>query len=149
MKSYIKDLLGADVPEVDLSALKIKTLGAIREYEGRRERQSLYFMPALGLNLLIVLLALNFYSFVQEIAYLYPLLTQDGGNYSLRTFVRIFLAVVDNGLVIILNLSLILILNRRFLGIRRAYRFVRCRASAMAHFFLRAPGAAWNMLKRS
>lgn len=149
MKSYIKGLLGADIPEVDLNALKTKTLCAIKEYEERRERQSLYFMPVLGFNLLVILFALNFYSFAQELAYLYPLIVRDGGGYSARTFIRMFLAVVDNGLVIALNLGLIMILNRRFLGIRRAYRFVSGRIAGIFRFLVRAPGFARNMLKRS
>ena len=149
-KTILKRVLRDEIPEIDFSVLQARTLGRIRNHEEKKRQQELYFLPKIGLNLLLVLLAINIFGIIEEGVYttmnVMPSLAQ---GFSLGLIKTPILHLLDNALIIGINLTLIVLLHRRFMGAHRVARMFKKYAYFIRDSLMRIPTAAWALVRRS
>lgn len=152
-KIPFREFLSKEIPDIDYRLIKIKTLQRIADYDRRRLRQGLYFVPKLGMSLLLILFTINIYSLIQEI--LYNLGMRGHGLDRLLTLPYLSLPFLfkaiavfgDNLLAILVTLSLILLLDRRFFGIYKIYRLIKSPALFMWNLVVKLPTFALAILR--
>ena len=140
----MKELLKREVPDINYHTIKVDVFTKIKDYERKRERERLYFMPKAGMNILIILLALNFYSFFEELSHF---VVVERAHVALPSpLSRTTLSLVDNALLVGFNFFLITLLNKNFLQTFRIYRSVKCKVVSFASFCYKLPATTWSLI---
>lgn len=151
--SKIKGFLKKEIPDVDYGLHKEKLMSRICDYETKRERQGFYFMPKIGMSLIVILLMLNIYSLVEEALFglqahgkaVYEILSLP--FFSPRFIMKVLASLGDNALLLLVNITLIFVLNRRFLGLHRIYRLIKNQAVFLKNMALKLPSLAFSMMR--
>lgn len=147
-KAKFKEFLKKEIPAVEYGDQKVALMNRLADFERKRERGHLYFIPRVCMALLLALLFVNAYSFIQEVVFYF----QNRGLAMSKFYMLPFLSwqfelkamtvLGDNALTLFVNFALILMFNRRFLGLHRVYRMVRNQLVGMRNMLVKAPTTA-------
>jgi hypothetical protein len=148
MKKKIQKYFEQSAPEADFSLMRGAVLERIKQYDADRAEEKLFLVPKTALYLLWASFFFGAYGFFQETLLQVLYLAPKSGGVSFAVVGRTLAATLDNIAIMGLTLSLIAILEPRFMKIRKAYETGKSFFKYTKTAALYLPSAAWGLMKR-